>query len=85
VLGETEAHRPAAAPAHLTHPRQLGTGLRHVDIVALALAESPAIFGFILGVQGEDPKSTMLLFGIALVAMLANNPASFFAKADDDA
>lgn len=54
-------------------------------IVALALAESPAIFGFILGVQGEDPKSTMLLFGIALVAMLANNPASFFAKADDDA
>lgn len=53
-------------------------------IVALALAESPAVFGFILGVQGEDPKSMMLLFGIALVAMLANNPASFFAKAGDD-
>ena len=54
-------------------------------VVALALAESPAVFGFILGLQGEDPKSMMLLFGIALVAMLANNPASFFAKADDDA
>lgn len=54
-------------------------------VVALALAESSAVFGFILGLQGEDPKSMMLLFGIALVAMLANNPASFFAKADDDA
>lgn len=53
-------------------------------IAALALAESPAIFGFILGVQGQEPKSMMLLFGIALVAMLANNPASFFAKAVDD-
>jgi hypothetical protein len=53
-------------------------------IAALALAESPAIFGFILGLQGEDQKSMMLLFGVSLVAMLANNPASFFAKADDD-
>lgn len=53
-------------------------------IASLALAESPAVFGFILGVQGEDPKSMMQLFGIALVAMLANNPASFFAKAGDE-
>lgn len=53
-------------------------------IAALALAESPAIFGFILGLQGEDQKSMMLLFGVSLVAMLANNPASFFAKPDDD-
>ena len=53
-------------------------------IAALALAESPAVFGFILGFQGEDTKSMMLLFGVSLVAMLANNPASFFAKADDD-
>lgn len=53
-------------------------------IAALALAESPAVFGFILGLQGEDPKSMMLLFGVSLVAMLANNPASFFAVAGDD-
>lgn len=52
-------------------------------MVALALAESPAVFGFILGQRGEDPKSMMLLFGIAFVAMLANNPAFFFTKAED--
>lgn len=53
-------------------------------VVALALAESPAIFGFILGLQGEDPKAMMLLFGVSLVAMFANNPASFFATAGDE-
>lgn len=53
-------------------------------VVALALAESPAVFGFVLGLQGEDTKSMMLLFGVSLVAMLANNPASFFAKAGDE-
>lgn len=53
-------------------------------VVALALAESPAVFGFVLGLQGEDPKATLLLFGVSLLAMLANNPASFFAKAGDE-
>jgi len=53
-------------------------------MVALALAESAAVFGFILGQRGEDPKSMMLLFGIAFAAMLANNPASFFAKVGND-
>lgn len=53
-------------------------------VVALALGESPAVFGFVLGLQGGDPKAMMLLFGVSLLAMLANNPASFFAKAGDE-
>lgn len=53
-------------------------------VVALALAESPAVFGFVLGLQGEDPKAMMLLFGVSLLAMFANNPASFFATASDE-
>jgi len=47
-------------------------------IVALALGEAPAIFGFVLGLTGHAENETLLLFGISLGAMLANNPASFF-------
>ena len=40
VLGQPEAHRATTATADLTHPRQLGARLGHVDVVALALADA---------------------------------------------
>ena len=40
MLGEAEADRPATAPAHLAHPRQLGSRERHVGVVTFTLADA---------------------------------------------
>lgn len=43
-------------------------------IIALALAESVAIFGLVLGLQGAPPKVVMPFFTVAWVLMLARFP-----------
>ncbi len=49
-------------------------------IIALALGESPAIFGLILGLQGEELNSYLPLFVMALVTMGLIAPPFFFPK-----
>lgn len=51
-------------------------------IMALALAESSAIFGLILAFQGNPPATYLPLFGMAVVALGLNAPALFFPKVE---
>lgn len=47
-------------------------------IVALALAEAPAIFGLILGLQGSPFKDYLPLFVISFAAFILSAPAFFY-------
>jgi hypothetical protein len=47
-------------------------------IVALAFAESPAIFGFILGIQGSPFKDYLPLFVVSAAAFILSAPAFFY-------
>lgn len=51
---------------------------------ALALSESPAIFGLVLGLLGAESKTTVPLLGVGALAMLSNHPAAFFARREDE-
>jgi F0F1-type ATP synthase membrane subunit c/vacuolar-type H+-ATPase subunit K len=53
-------------------------------VVALALAETPGIFGFVLGVTGHAPKDYLPLFAISLAALATNYPAAFLAAPRED-
>lgn len=53
-------------------------------IIALALAESSAIFGLILAFQGNPPAIYLPLFGMAVIALGLNAPALFFPKPIED-
>ncbi len=60
---------------------------RKVDalfIVSLALAESPGILGFVLGILGQGPTDYLPLFAISAFALLSNRPSAFY-PSDDDA
>ena len=47
-------------------------------LVALALAETPAIFGLILGLQGSPFKDCLPLFVISFAAFILSAPAFFY-------
>jgi len=47
-------------------------------IVALALAEAPAIFGLVLGFQGGSISDYLPLFAVSLVTFLMTAPQVFF-------
>jgi len=47
-------------------------------IIALALAETPAIFGLILGLQGSPFKDYLPLFVISFAAFILSAPAFFY-------
>lgn len=47
-------------------------------IVTLALAETPALFGFILGLQGSPFKDYLPLFVISVAAFILSAPAFFY-------
>ncbi|MDF1852770.1 MAG: hypothetical protein P1U85_18170 [Verrucomicrobiales bacterium] len=49
-------------------------------IMALALGEAPAIFGLVLGFQGEPMKDYLPLFVMALVTLVLIAPPFFFPK-----
>ena len=51
-------------------------------IVALALAESSAIFGLVLGFQGAPISDYLPLFAVSLVIFLMVNPRTFFPELD---
>ena len=51
-------------------------------IVALALAESSAIFGLVLGFQGAPMSDYLPLFAVSLVTFLMVNPRTFFPELD---
>lgn len=51
-------------------------------IVALALAESSAIFGLVLGFQGAPMSDYLPLFAVSLVTFLMVNPRTFFPEFD---
>jgi hypothetical protein len=47
-------------------------------LVALALAETPAIYGLILGLQGSPFKDYLPLFVISFAAFILSAPAFFY-------
>ena len=51
-------------------------------IVALALAESSAIFGLVLGFQGAPMSDYLPLFAVSLVTFLMVNPRTFLLELD---
>lgn len=51
-------------------------------IVALALAESSAIFGLVLGFQGAQMSDYLPLFAVSLVTFLMVNPRTFLLELD---
>lgn len=51
-------------------------------IVAMALAESSAIFGLVLGFQGAPMSDYLPLFAVSLVTFLMVNPRTFFPEFD---
>ncbi len=53
-------------------------------IVCLALAESPALFGLMLGLQGGSPKDSLPLFIISAAAFLLAAPPFFYPRPDQD-
>jgi len=52
-------------------------------IVALALAESPAISGFVLGLLGSPFKDYLPLFVISAAAFLLCAPAFFYPRSEE--
>jgi hypothetical protein len=52
-------------------------------IAALALAESPAILGLILGLQGGPFKDYLPLFVISAAAFLLSAPAFFYPRGEE--
>lgn len=51
---------------------------------ALALSESSAIFGLVLGFLGADWRTSLPLLAVGALAMLSNHPAAFFARHEDE-
>jgi F0F1-type ATP synthase membrane subunit c/vacuolar-type H+-ATPase subunit K len=51
-------------------------------IAALALGETPAILGLVLGFQGEELKGYLPLFVMAAITLALNAPPLFFPKED---
>ena len=52
-------------------------------IVALALAEAPGIFGFVLGVMGYGPRDYFPLFLLARLALSFSRPGVFFPRLEE--
>lgn len=51
---------------------------------ALALSESSAVFGLVLGIMGSGWKGTLPLLAVGALAMLSNHPAAFFPRREED-